>query len=207
MNTISKDEYLKNPCEASSLPFWKTEQYEIPDNISILRDNELNQADYIGVDNKYFKLIHYLQNLCSSELSDKYILTDASVEELANHINECYVEEGVSFNELEEYTKRITYDEELWISIREKSTGKIIASGIGEFDARIGEGILDWIQVSPNYKRNGLGRVIVCELLKRLSAKADFATVSGRIDNPDNPFALYSSCGFVHPVLWHILIK
>lgn len=136
MNTISKDEYLINPCEASSLPFWKTEQYEIPDNISILRDNELNQADYIGVDNQYFKLIHYLQNLFSSELSDKYILTDASVKELANHINECYVDEGVSFNELEEYTKRITYDEELWISIREKSTGKIIASGIGEIDAR-----------------------------------------------------------------------
>ena len=95
MNTISKDEYLINPCEASSLPFWKTEQYEIPDNISILRDNELNQADYIGVDNQYFKLIHYLQNLFSSELSDKYILTDASVKELANHINECYVDEGV----------------------------------------------------------------------------------------------------------------
>jgi hypothetical protein len=25
------------------------------------------------------------------------------------------------------------------------------------------------------------------------------------VNNPDNPFALYRSCGFTDPVIWHII--
>ena len=207
MDRISKEEYLKDPCAVSSLPFWKTEQTEVPDHISVLRDDEYDKAGRPGTDVPYFKLIHHLRVIRHPEFSEEYELTAAGTEEFADHIGECYTEEGVSAAELEGYTKRDVYDAGLWIALRERLTGRIVASGIGEFDARIGEGILEWIQVSPGYRRRGLGRVVVFELLGRLSEKADFVTVSGRIDNVTGPFHLYRACGFEHPVIWHVVSK
>ena len=75
-------------------------------------------------------------------------------------------------------------------------------------DRRIGEGILEWVQVSPTYRRKGLGRFVVCELLRRLRNEgASFATVSGRTQNKDRPLLLYLSCGFTDPVIWHVITK
>ena len=79
--------------------------------------------------------------------------------------------------------------------------------GIGEIDPRIGEGILEWIQVSPAYRRRGLGQVLVCRLLEHMRGKARFVTVSGRLNSPSQPLALYLSCGFQHPVIWHVLTR
>lgn len=140
-------------------------------------------------------------------LSEYYKLTGASVEEFAHHINECYTEEGVTVDELTSYKERDVYDEDVWIAVRDRESDRIVASGIGEYDSLVGEGILDWIQVSPEYRNKGLGRVIVSELLARLSTKADFVTVSGRVNNSGNPFELYKSCGFVHPVIWHVVTR
>ena len=140
-------------------------------------------------------------------LSEDYKLTGASVEEFAHHINECYTEEGVTVDELTSYKERDVYDEDVWIAVRDRESDRIVASGIGEYDSLVGEGILDWIQVSPEYRNKGLGRVIVFELLARLSTKADFVTVSGRVNNSGNPFELYKSCGFAHPVIWLVVTR
>ncbi len=58
-----------------------------------------------------------------------------------------------------------------------KRTEKTAATGIAEFDVRIGEGILEWIQVSPEYRNRGLGAFVVNELLYRMQGKAGFVTV------------------------------
>lgn len=202
---ISREEYLRNPCGASSLPFWKTEQMEIPENLSVYREDQFVEASCAGIDTPYFKMVHSLQNIPHSVLSAEYELTSAGTEELVSHIQACYVSEGVTCAELEAYTKRPVYDASLWIAARERKTGRIVASGIGELDTRIGEGVLEWIQVSPDHRRRGLGLCIVCELLHRLSNKADFVTVSGQMNSPHNSYALYRACGFVHPVIWHVL--
>lgn len=200
---VTSEEYLKDPCRASSLPFWKSEQFEFPDDVFIYREDELDEK--CGNDEPYFKMIHHLEKIDQPHMPDEYELIAAEPSEIAAHIRECYREETVTDEELLTYTQRSVYDKDLWIAIREKQTGKIIASGIGEFDETIGEGILEWIQVSPKYRRKGLGKVIVCELLKRLSEKAGFVTVSGRMNNPDDPFSLYKACGFEDPVIWHIV--
>ena len=207
MNLVSAEQYLASPCEASSLPFYKAEQIGIPEGISVFRDDEFDKDSRHGSDEKYFKLIHYLESILHPVLPDEYKLMDAGVEELSCHINECYTEEHVTTEELIACKEQEVFDPELWIVIRELATNKVVASGLGTYDSRIGEGVLDWIQVSSDYRRKGLGKVIVCKLLERLSKKAGFVTVSGRIDNESNPFALYCSCGFVNPVIWHIVSK
>ncbi len=82
-----------------------------------------------------------------------------------------------------------------------------MAAGIAELDTQVGEGILEWIQVSPAYRGCGLGAYVVTELLARMPQKARFATVSGQINDPSNPEGLYRKCGFRGNDVWHTLTK
>lgn len=202
---ISKEEYIADPCGTSSLAFWKAESFDSPAGLKIYREDEFSAKKCLGRDEPYFKLMHTLSSVPHAALSDEFELTGADAEELTEHINGCYDEECVSVDELRDYAGRKVFDPSLWIAVRDRKTGKIVASGIAELDSRIGEGSLEWIQVSPDYRRKGLGCFVVCELLNRLSAKAGFVTVSGRVNNSTGPLSLYQSCGFTHPVIWHIV--
>jgi hypothetical protein len=53
----------------------------------------------------------------------------------------------------------------------------------------------------------GLGQCIVNELLSRLKDKADFVTVSGRVNNETQPERLYEQCGFSNKKNWHVLTR
>ena len=82
-----------------------------------------------------------------------------------------------------------------------------MATGIAELDREIGEGVLEWIQVSKSHRGCGLGSYIVSQLLWRMKDKARFVTVSGQCYNPTNPEGLYRKCGFTGNDVWHILRK
>lgn len=85
-------------------------------------------------------------------------------------------------------------------------TYHLVGCGIADFDREAKEGILEWIQVLPEYRGKKIGKMIVNELLFRMK-NADFATVSGKINNRTNPERLYRSCGFVGNDIWHVLTK
>ena len=201
-------EYLRNPTGASALSFWKTCNFNTPAHIKVLNENEFNpNLLETHTDEVYFKLVHYLEEIDEQFKSDEFIFVKASTEEFVNHINSCYEEEGLTVNELEDYKSRPVYDEDLWICVYDNINHTIAATGIAEFDREIKEGYLDWIQVSEEYRGQGLGKAIVYELLRRLKKKASFVTVSGRINNKTKPEKLYESCGFKSKVLWHILTE
>ena len=126
---------------------------------------------------------------------------------MSRHIAFCYDKERASEDELFAYRQRPTYSPDLWLAILDETTGEIIASGIAEVDRDIREGVLEWIQVSPTYRRRGWGRIIVKELLYRMTGRADFATVSGKLNDPSDPRAVYESCGFGGEAVWHVLHK
>ena len=56
---MTKEEYLNNPCAASSLPFWKTEQVLIPENILVIRDDEFDKDECIGIDGQFVGDVNY----------------------------------------------------------------------------------------------------------------------------------------------------
>ncbi len=89
--------------------------------------------------------------------------------------------------------------------MKDNLSGDIVATGIAEMDREIGEGVLEWVQVSKAHRGCGLGGYIVMELLWRMKDAARFATVSGRCKNPTNPEGLYRKCGFAGSDVWHIL--
>ena len=206
---ISKEDYRNNPCRASSLPYWKTVRISVPKNMVILHDSDFCEGcfeDY--VDEPYFRLYHNLQEVRTASLPAGFGICNAAPSEYAAHINRCYADASVTETEIESYVQHSVYAPELWIAIQELKTEKTAATGIAEFDAQIGEGILEWIQVSPEYRGFGLGTYVVTELLYRMAAqKARFATVSGRVNNPSKPEYLYRKCGFQGNDVWHILSK
>ena len=72
-------------------------------------------------------------------------------------------------------------------------------------DSETEELVLEWIQVLPEYRGRGLGKMLVNELLCRMGGRAKFATVYGKADSPSNPEALYRKCGFIGNDVWHVL--
>ncbi len=200
-------DYLADPCGASSLPFWKTERVTPPAGVLVLRDDAFAALRPAGRDEPYFKLMHPMKALREPLLPDGFRLVSRGAEAFAAHISACYERERVSAEELLAYRTRPTFRPALWLAVAEAESGRLAASGIAELDARLGEGILEWVQVSPEQRRRGLGAFVVCELLRRMRGEARFVTVSGRLDSESRPLALYQSCGFENPVLWHVVTR
>lgn len=206
MNEITKKQYLENPCGTASIPYWKTVCISIPDNMKIIHDRDF-EAELLEryVDVLYFRLLHHMREIKPVSLPAGYSLFGASIPDFVDHINSCYEDTSITISEMQSYLTREQYCSELWLAVRDDDKGKIVATGIAELDREIGEGVLEWVQVSKDYRRRGLGSYLVLELLWRMREAARFATVSGKCENTDNPEGLYRKCGFCGDDVWHVL--
>ena len=122
-------------------------------------------------------------------------------------INQSYTDLSVTPEQLMGYTRTEAYCPELWVAAVDDERSRIVGCGIADFDKDVGEGIIEWVQVVPEYRRKKIGQLIVNELLKRMANFAKFATVSGKVNAPTSPEMLYRKCGFVGNDVWHILTK
>lgn len=204
---MERETYLADPCRASSLPFWKTNSVTVPAGLLILREDDprLDKLSRSYIDTPYFKLIHPMRQIERSALPDGFRFITPNETILSEHIASCYPSERASASELSSYRLHPTYAPDLWLAILDDMTNAVVASGIAELDGDIREGVLEWVQVSPEYRRQGFGQLIVKELLSRLQDRADFVTVSGKQNDPSNPRALYERCGFDDGAIWHVL--
>ena len=201
---MDKEEYLQDPCGMLSIPFWKAEMLAIPDSIRIIhcRGWKGQYGDY----QRYFRVKHDLKDLDPVTFDHDTISIDCQAVQLSEMINACYRHEHIAVTEedIRRWKTHKTFREELCVYIN-ADHGVMAASGIAEYDEDCREGIIEWVQVLPEYRNNGLGKRIVTVLLNRLKdAGADFATVSGNLDNPSNPLELYRKCGFTGDDVWYI---
>ena len=202
--------YKENPCGILSIPYWKNKNICIPENMRIVHDADYIEEDYRDYhDEPYFRLYHDLVDIRTITLDDISIVTakqnDISI--FVDVINQSYADMSVTSEQLKGYTRTEVFCPELWIYAVDNATSCIAGCGIADFDKEVHEGILEWIQVMPAYRGKGIGQLIVNELLKRMAGMADFATVSGKVNNPTSPEMLYRKCGFVGKDVWHILTK
>ena len=130
---------------------------------------------------------------------------DFNTEIFSDYIDEKYFR---LYHNLKEIPKVITNDFEITTATRKdiKSIVQIINDSYTDISVNK-ELILEWIQVLPRYRGKKIGQLTVTELLFRMIDVADFATVSGKVDNMTNPEALYRKCGFAGDDVWHILHK
>lgn len=207
---ISLNEYLKDPCGTLSIPYWKNKNIITPDHIKIVHHRDYNAENFVDyVDEPYFRLIHKLENIEAFTLENFYART-AAVEDIpliVDLINKSYTDLSVTYEQISGLTRLDVYDKNLWIIAYDKENNSAVGCGIADFDSEAKEGILEWIQVLPECRDKKTGRFIVNELLCRMAGKADFATVSGKVDNASKPEILYRKCGFTGSDIWHILYR
>ena len=118
---MEKEVYLVNPCKTSSLPFWKTNQISIPENMKIVLEENLHSVNVQKyIDEKYFKLVHRMNDIEKPVLSNRYEVRVCAVSEYAKHITVCYDDIGISVEDLEEYQSHAVYDSNLCIAVKER---------------------------------------------------------------------------------------
>ena len=156
-----------------------------------------------------FRLHHNLKEIPKITSDDFEIATATrkEIKAIVQIINKSYTDISVNKELIKSYTKTPVYNAELWVMVKEKASSEYVGCGIADFDTETKELILEWIQVLPQHRGKKIGQLIVTELLYRMKDIADFATVSGKVDNLTNPEALYRKCGFSGDDVWHILHK
>ena len=209
-HSITKEQYINDPCGVSSIAYWKNAYFQKLHSISLLHEKELPLIDQNAYSiTKYFRLLHTLKAIPHYMLNDNYYFqtvdNEAQIEITSDLINRCYDDIGASPDQVKEWTTYPVFDNDLWVFICEKASNTPVALGIADYDSEIKEGSLEWIQVLPEKRGLGLGQALVCELLRRLKNKADFVTVSGQLDNTTNPESLYRKCGFTGNDVWCVL--
>lgn len=126
---------------------------------------------------------------------------------IADFIAECYDETKPTADTVREWTRRAVYAPDLWLWVKDERTGAACALVIAEFDAGIGEVSLEWVQTLSDYQGKGLGKAVVQEVLRRAAGRMAFATVSGQVEDRDNPGAFYRQCGFTGSDVWWLLAE
>ena len=205
---MTLEEYLRNPCAASSLPWWKSQAVAVPEGMRIFHDTDPRpRSDPFWRDEPYFRLLHSLRSVPSFSPPEGYALGGLSLPEAAAHVRLCYQDPSFREEELLSSLCGAVFAPDLALALRETGSGQIAASAVATADPESGEASIEWVQVSPGARRKGLGRAIVAALLRALRGRADFATVSGRILAPERPERLYRACGFTGRDVWHVCTK
>jgi len=133
---ITLKEYLNNPCGTLSIPYWKAKNIVIPPEMKILHDRDFLTdilSDY--TDEKYFRLHHSLKEIPKITTDDFEITTATGkdIKSIVQIINDSYTDISVNKELIKSYTKTPVYHADLWIMVKEKSTGKYVGCGIADF--------------------------------------------------------------------------
>lgn len=206
---MTLSDYLRDPCGTLSIPYWKNKSIVIPRRMKIVHQRDFDAslcAQY--TDEPYFRLRHALQQIGTA--GSAFICrtaTGADLPLMADIMNRSYTDLSVTVEQLQGYRQTAAFAENLWLITLDAQTGEAVGCGIADLDPEAREGVLEWIQVLPEHRRRGAGQAIVNDLLRRMAGHADFATVSGRVNNITRPEMLYRKCGFAGDDVWHILME
>ena len=76
-------EYVNDPCGTLSIPYWKSKELAVPQNMKIIHDRDFSVGMLRGYkDEPYFRLSHNLKNI------DQVFLTDVEPVSGSSNINE-----------------------------------------------------------------------------------------------------------------------
>lgn len=204
---LSLQSYLCDPCGTASVPYWKQKELMIPENMRIVHERDYTAEAFRDYqDEPYFRLYHNLKEI-KQEITEEVEIVSGmhDIDEFVQLINASYSDLSVTTEQMESYRRTPVYCSDLWILLKEKTSGIVLAGGIADYDREANELILEWIQVLPSHRGHGYGQIIVNNLLSKMQDIAEFATVSGKVNHPTNPEGLYRKCGFTGNDIWHIL--
>lgn len=207
---MTLNDYLEDPCRRCSIPYWKFRRISVPDTTVIVHQEDFDAHQYSGwTDTPYFRLLHPLNDIASDPLPGIRLVTAApeDIPSIVSIINRSYSDLSVTEEQVRGFARSPAYCPRLWVMAVHTPTGEAAGCALADLDRESGEGSLEWVQVLPHRRGQGIGRLMVNELLRRMKGTARFATVSGKRHSPDSPELLYRACGFTGNDVWHILNK
>ena len=153
----------------------------------------------------YFRLVN--QGIsrvypCPSGFQLEIVDPEKDLTDVVSILRACYPRIKINRRIVQPWLSHPVYDPQLWLWAVDLQTGVKAGLGIAERDPQVQEASLEWIQVLPAYQGKGLGKAIVTELVRRVSGKVKFITVSGEVENKSRPEVLYRGCGFVGQDIW-----
>ncbi len=190
-----------------------------------LSSQEINQVPFALVHSKalpifehrqfthqeaFFRLIHNDSPpvySCPPGFTYREVNPDTEMDAVAGFIQLCYENLNVNQSIVRGWLTHPVHQPTLWVWIVDEVVNRPTALGIAELDDSVPEASLEWVQVLPAYRGNGLGKAVVAELLRRISDTGGFTTVSGKINNPTHPENLYRRCGFSGRDVWWLLMS
>lgn len=208
---MNLQEYLENPIGLLSIPYWKAHKYIIPEYMKIVHNKNFSEdlLDYYK-DTEYFCLIHNLKKINKAELPQEFFITTISethFSQLVELINNAYthLDISVSMEQVKGWTNTEVYESDLWRAVFKDDL--MIGAIITDYDKNAKEAFIEWMQVLPEYRGNGIATALLNDSLQRIQGKADFVTVSGMVNNKTKPEMIYRKCGFIGDDIWHILVR
>ncbi len=129
----------------------------------------------------------------------------AEATQVAEVIGRSYAHLRPSVEEVMRWHHQPEFDERLWIWVIDQRVNQPAGLGIAELDPRTREASLEWIQVIPEFRGQGLAKAIVCRLLGVLQREVRLVTVSGEADNPTDAEHIYRRCGFEGQDIWWVI--
>ncbi len=101
---LKLQDYLKDPCLLSSIPYWKAKIIKLPSNFKVIHEKDYSIqliSDY--TDEKYFRLVHDLKKIEVINLDGYEIVTareeDANI--IVSIINESYEDLQVNLSQIQ----------------------------------------------------------------------------------------------------------
>lgn len=154
-------EYLADPCGTVSIPYWKAKAIAVPPTMKIVHQRDFRPDCFPEYrDEPYFRLFHDLKHIQTRTAPEIEIVpagfpeyTDAFVQ----LIRASYTDLSVTAAQIDSYRCTPVYDPDLWILLRERQTGVIVAGGIADLDRAIGELILG-SRFSPHTEEGATAR-------------------------------------------------
>ncbi len=183
------------------------------ERISLLKFALLHQdyletvpIEHFAMRRPYFRIIHRNRAIPAVKLPAGFRIVnvnmDTEADAVAELIGKCYDNLHPSAESVRSWINHPVFDRDSWIWVIDEKKNTPVGLGIAEVDSTIPEASLEYMQVLPEYRRRGLGKGIVLELLSRLHGRVAFTTVSGEVDNRTNPEVLYRRAGFRGDDVW-----
>ncbi len=152
-----------------------------------------------------YRLIHRDTPIPAAEVSEGFRLagvvnTHAEAQAVTTHI-----EQQGALVQIQDWLNSPAFAPDLWWWLIDDATDQPAGIAIADFDPELREASLLWVQVFPAYQGRGLGCSLTHDLLGRIGGRALFTTVSGVVEDRDNPGAFFKKCGFTGSDVWWFL--
>ncbi len=231
---INIKKYLSDPCNSLSIPYWKAKKTSMRSDTMIVHSSKYDEVLYRDwQDTKYFRLKHNLLNLTSKNINDHFFYetyNDNKIDDLLSVMNQSDIEKQYTKEDIKNLMREDTFCPDLCILVYYKKIYQklkepiIVYDEYGEktkitkrylpvamimsnFDSETKEVSIECIHVIPSYNKFNLVESMLRESLLRISCIADFATITGKIDDENNHYELLKKVGFSEESIWHILKK